>query len=460
MLRKSQMHEYQDRIATALYETDEAIAVLPMGAGKTVISMTAMLELFTNGEIRGATIFAPKRVAAREWMHQWADWEHLQPFGDLISHVAGSPVDRLAALADHRPFKLVGIENTPWMVEQIESWDRDDPRLDLLCIDEISRYKAAGGKWSREIVLVADRFKTRWGLTGSPRPGGELQLYMPVRIIARSRIWPEPFEEWRMRYFMPDNFYTQLRWNIRDEWRDKIWADAAEVMITVPADELPPKPLDEPVVHWVDLPPRAMLHFRDMVRHLVTEIGGDTIKAVNRAVASGKVDQIAQGFIYDDGQTMSVLHRGKVKVLEDLVERLVGEQALITYHFAEDLRLIRHAFPDIAVLGEGTDRGDAELIRQWNAGELQLLAVHPASAGHGLNLQKSHARQIIHFCLTWSPELYAQVVARLARQGNRSGTVFSHLILARETSDELKLARVLGSLEAERRFVEYLAETL
>jgi SNF2 family DNA or RNA helicase len=453
------LHDYQQTAITRLYEHREQIAVLPMGAGKTVIGMTAALEAYDEGVIDAAIILAPKRVAAEEWAKQWTEWEHLKRFGALLRMVVGSPAKRLKALNDpNGVFYVVGIDNTAWLVEQMEQWDTDDPRFDLLMIDELSRYKGPTGKRSREMTLIADRFQNRWGLTGTPRPSSEEQLWMPIRIIGReAQIWPEPFDEWRMRYFMPDDIFTQFRWSIREEWKDKIWSDAAKISFTVPESELPPRPLLEPIIHWVDLPTRARDRYREMLRHLVTEVDGDIVAAMNRAVASGKLDQIAQGFIYDDGETLARLHNEKLKALQDIVLAADGDQILLTYHFREDLMILREAFPGLPNIGSDTSGAIVSgLIEAWNSREIDMLAVHPASAGHGLNLQKSGARQIVHYCPTWSSELYAQVNARLARQGNTSSVVYNHLILARGTTDELKLARLTENERDERAFIEYL----
>lgn len=461
MRSEADLHDYQQTAITRLYEHREQIAVLPMGAGKTVIGMTAALEAYRDGVIKGAVILAPKRVASEEWANQWKEWSHLAEFGAGLRMVTGSRAQRLKQLNDHSGvFFVVGIDNTAWLVEQMENWEPLDPRFDLLMIDELSRYKGAKGKRSREMCLIADRFRNRWGLTGTPRPASEEQLYMPIRIIGRdAKIWDMQFDEWQMRYFMPEDLWTQHRWKIRDEWKEQIWSDAAKISFTVLEDELPPRPLLEPIIHWVALPPYARDKYTEMLRHLVAEVDGDIVAAMNRAVASGKLDQIAQGFIYDDGETLAQLHRAKLEALEDLVLAADGDQILITYHFREDLDMLRSTFPGLPNIGSDTSGTLVSgLIEAWNAREIDMLAVHPASAGHGLNLQKSHARQIVHYCPTWSSELYAQVNARLARQGNKAGVVYNHLILARGTTDELKLARLTQNEADERAFLRYLEQ--
>lgn len=456
MLTKTDLHAYQQETITELYERDHVMAIVPMGGGKTVSALTAAQELMRDGVVRRGIVLAPKRVASEVWPREVGEWEHLGGL-DLVL-VSGSPARREKLLNGPGDLFVVGIDNTQWLTGQIDTWAKDDPRLDLLIIDELSRYKGATGKRARSLTFVADRFKNRWGLTGTPRPNSEIDMYQPSRIIARRSIWPEPFDHWRMKYFIPDDPYTQFNWDIRDEWRDKIWSDIANFSFTIDADRLPPQPELVPLEHWVKLPDRARTVFREMLADLVTMAGGEMIEAYNAGVASGKLDQIAQGFIYKDGDTKEILHHAKRDLLADLTQSLGGQQAMITYWFKEDLEAIRTVLGDrVPVLGSVTSEKRARAaVDAWNARDTQFIAVHPASAGHGLNLQKGHAGQIIHYCPTWSAELFDQVNARIARQGNEQPRVMNHLILAEDTFDIVKIDRVRRKLEGQQAFIEYV----
>jgi len=456
MLGPADLHVYQDRSVTEIYERGSVMGIVPMGGGKTASYLTATRELQRDGVTRGGIILAPKAVAAGVWRQEAAKWSHLSDMEVVL--VAGTPAQREKLLNSAASLHVVGIDNTQWLVEQMADWPDDDPRLDALGIDEISRYKNPMGKRSRALVLTADRFDNRVGLTGTPMPNSEADLYMPARLISRKTVWPEPFLNWRMKYFMPDDVYTQLTWSIREDYKQQIHDDAARFSFTVDPSELPPTPELRTIEHWVELPYRARDAYRDMMRHLVAEVGGDVVEALNRAVASGKLDQIAQGYIYKDGETLEILHDAKLRKLADLVGGLGGEQAIITYWFREDLDQIKTLLgDDIPVLG--SDTGEAEMeahIGHWNAGRTPLMAVHPASAGHGLNLQESSAGQIIHYCPTWSPELYDQVNARLVRQGSKAETVMNHLILAEGTTDSLKRDRVRGKQLRQSDFIAHV----
>jgi hypothetical protein len=454
MLTEADLHPYQNAIITALYGAEELLAIVPMGGGKTVCALTAVQELLRDGAIRGGIILPPKRVAREVWMKEAAEWEHLDL--DLVL-VDGTPEQRARKLAKCADLWVVGIDNTVWLTKELEeNYGPTDPRFDLLVVDEMSRYKATSGKRSRALSMIADRFQNRWGLTGTPMPNSEADLFQPARILTRRRIWDYDFATWQMKYFIPDNPVTQFNWSLRDVYEEEIWGDMAKFCYVVDESELPPQPELKPVHHWVDLPKQAMKDYDAMLKDLVIEHGDEFVLAENRGVASGKLDQIAQGFVYDDGEVFKQVHTAKIDMLKELVAGLGGQQAMITYWFKEDLAVMLTSEIGIQVLGGGEFAPDeSETIRQWNAGELQLLAVHPASAGHGLNLQKSHAGQIIHYCLPWSPELLDQVRKRIARQGNKQSHVFEHMILARGTLDELKLARHEEKMNLQEAFKSY-----
>lgn len=458
MLDKSDLHDYQNRTITALYENSELLAIVPMGGGKTVAALTAVQELMQDRWIAGGIVLAPKRVARSVWMAEVKEWAHLA--GMVLVLVDGTSDRRSARLAKPADLWVVGIDNTVWLTKELQNYGEDDPRFDLLIIDEMSRYKAPTGKRSRALSIIADKFKNRWGLTGTPMPNSEMDLFQPARILTRRRIWDTDFTRWRMQHFIPDNPITQFHWYLREEHKDKIWGNIADFSFVVDDSQLPPQPELHPVLHWVELPPDAMDDFKTMLKHLIIEHGVDHVLAENMGVAYGKLDQIAQGFIYENGSTGEVfkqLHTAKIDALKELVAGLGGQQAMITFWFKEDLVQIKEAFPDICTLGANTNAvSEAMTIQMWNAGEIPLMAVHPASAGHGLNLQKSHAGQIIHYCLPWSPELLDQVRHRVARQGNKRTRIFEHMILARGTLDELKMARhaeKFGLQEAFKAFV-------
>jgi hypothetical protein len=457
------MHGYQNRAATKLYESDAVQAVMPMGSGKTVSSLTAIRELIDDGHIRCAMINAPKRVAQLVWPAEVKEWEHL--LGTSVSLVLGTPEQRLHALleADAEVY-VTSRDNIKWLVEVLLTLPEDHKLFDLLCIDELSRFKSPRSKLAnKHLGRVMPRFKIKWGLTGTPRPNGYVDQYRPLQLLTNNMLFrPRTFDSWRQKRFMkvdadgkPSDY--GFVWQIRPEHETRIIRSIASMSFTIDPDEMPELPEMNTVVHWVDLPPKVMSVYKAMERDLVAKLGDRTIMAVSAGVASGKLDQIVQGFMYgEDGNTdVEHLHTVKADVMVDLVEDLSDAPALLVYGFVEDLRVMQALWDGIPFLGNGTSDAKAALYeKQWNAKTLPLLALHPASAGHGLNLQHG-GNQMIVYNMPWSAELFDQMRKRYWRQGQKQRR-FEHLILARNTLDEVKYDRVIGKMTDQEAFNKYL----
>lgn len=455
MRKKSDLHAFQQRAIDRMYSEKYGQAVIPMGGGKTVTALTTHRELIDDKEIRCALVVAPKRVAASVWPNEPAEWEHLQDH--TVVAIIGTPAQRMTALEQDADTYVIGIENFPWLAEVIRDYPADHKIFDRLDIDEISRFRNPRSERVKKFVDLLPRFKQIWGLTGSPAASSLMNQYMPLQIISCGAIWPEKFDDWKNRYFMATD-YMCFNWVIRPEWIGKITRDVDAVSFTVAENDLPHKPdLHIPAVHWVDLPPKAMAIYKKMEKDLLVEFGEDMVVAQNAGVMTGKLEQIIQGFIYDEGELVEVIHDEKIKMLADLVEGAGGEPLLIAYHFKEDLAAIQRQFPGISNLGAGvSDKQAKDMIAEWNANKLLAMAIHPASAGHGVNLQHGQARQLVWYTPTWDPELYDQLSARIARQGNNNDHVFVHPILARDTIDEIKWDRVANKLSAQEAFIKYL----
>lgn len=461
-------HGYQKRTVTALYESSAVQAVLPMGAGKTAAALTAIDELLKDGEIRHALVLAPKRVVRLVWRHEHKQWEHLSHLDDAVSLATGTSEERAIALGDNKPIHVMGVDNIKWLVDILVDLPHDHPFFDLLVIDELSRFKNPRSKWARALKKVIGRFKNRWGLTGTPRPNGYQDQWGPLKLISGGTIWPDEFfggrggyDGWLDRYFMAIDF-NGYRQTIRPEWRDKIRADINAYSFTIDPKEMPELPELVPVYHWVDLPPDAMRVYKQMEKDLIAKIvrkakDGRTIIAVNAGVQSGKCCQIAQGFIYGEGGhgDAEFLHAAKADMLVDLIDDLAGAPALVCYGFREDLDAIHELYPKMPYLGAGVSDAKAdEYEAAWNKQELPLLGLHPASAGHGLNLQHG-GNQMIWYCLPWSAEQFDQTRKRYWRQG-QTMRCFEHFIMARNTVDEVKYDRVFGKMSEQDAFIKYL----
>jgi hypothetical protein len=449
------LRSYQQRAATYLYERDAAFLIAPLGAGKGAAALTAAAELIRDGQRRHALVIAPKLVATTVWRAEIASWPHLAHL--RIGVLDGIPEQRraLLAAAHQREVTAIGVDLVPWLVDELAAVADDHPLLDALIIDETSRLKDPSGKRARALLKVAGRFRTRWGLTGTPRPNSSRDLFMPAAIITDSALWGRAFFPWQKRHFRPRDPFGR-EWVALPGAEERIAADFGTVAMTVAVEDMPDLPPLNVVVTRVELPDAVMASYRTMARKLFAEIEGRSIEAASPLIATGKLAQLANGFLYGEGADDPVfVHSRKTDWLRELVESLDGEPLLVAYEFIEDLRTIRRAFGQLPALGGPTPAHEAsQLVAAWNAGELPLLAFHPASGGHGLNLQHGGSR-MAWLSPSWSAELTEQAIARLYRPG-QTQHVTIHICVATGTVDEMKRDRVFGKMSAQEAFRRHL----
>lgn len=458
MLKLEDFHPYQHNATTMLYEHDGIVGIMPTGAGKTGVGLTAYKELKDDGVVRSGMVLSTKRVAQGVWPREPAKWEHLQ--GVVVNALTGGPAARAAALSrEDVDLHTINFDLLPWFADEVENWADDDPRLDLLIIDEFRKIGNPRGTHAKIVrSKLMKRFKIIWQLGGTPRPNGYLDYFVPMAIASRNKLWGKSFDKWRRANFYPTD-YEQRNWEIHRHYIDELNADVNKYAFKVPMSAVP-RPASDPIIHRVQLPSAARARYKQMERELFTSVDGTDVVAFSQAVSSGKLAQMAQGFLYDDEKVAHDIHHAKAEVLEDLLDSTEGEASAIIYWFQEDLTRLKDLIPGLVWLGD--DVGDAralEIEDEWNAGNIEHLALHPASAGHGANLQGTPA-QLMHYALTWSAELYEQIVARVARQGyvgNREEwLVLNHHIVAEGTVDEAKMLRVSGKLTAQQAAMEYV----
>ncbi len=448
MRQKNEMRPYQDRIATHLYEHDAAMAVLRPGGGKTVTALTAIEELIRDKVIRHALVIAPKRVARVVWPDEIELWKHTTRLRYAV--LDGSPVQRLKALdkADDRDITIVGLDVAQWLCEVLATAREGHPLFDLLVIDEISRLRNPKSKRAAALAKQASRFKMIWGLTGTLRPNSAQDLFMPARVVTRGKLWGRSFYKWQKEHFYPTDF-NQYNWAPFPGAEDRLNAAIAPYIATVADGELiQPEPTI--VFDKIELPSGARAQYDEMESKLMT---GDVI-AASAGVATGKLAQLANGFIYGNDEVAQDVHTAKREWLEDIIEDATGP-TLLVYEFLEDLKLMQELVPDLRYLGAGaSDQDSGQAIALWNRGLLPFMALHPASGGHGLNLQHGGS-DMAWMSPTWSPEYWEQTIARINRSG-QTKQVMVRVCVARNTVDELKLDRVYHKMSAQEAFEAYL----
>ncbi len=426
-----------------------------MGSGKTVMALTALKELIDAKEARCAIGFAPKRVAENVWPSEIGEWPHLA--GMQVSVVSGTAAQRMAALNVDADYYSIGIDNIQWMVDILKGLPKDHKFFDIVNIDEISRFKNPASKRLRAFMPLRKQFRVAaWGLTGTPAPNGIQDQFGPTKWLSDGKLWGKSFWNWRMQNFFPTD-YQQRNWAVRDEHVErKLWADVSSMSFTVDPKELTKIPTI-PLITWVDMPKQVRPLYDKMQKELVALFKDGGVLAANQAVATAKCEQIVQGFIYgNDGEVAEWLHAVKGDALLDMLEAANGEPVLVTYRFRADLVALLEMFPGAPYLGAGVDGAKADtFIKNWNNRQYPVMFVHPASAGHGLNLQRGGS-QIIHYCLGWSAEEYDQVIARLARQGQQAQHVNNHHIMMRDTVDLMKFARVVKKMSLQQAFIDFM----
>src|SRR6478736_882926 len=448
MRQKKEMRPYQDRITGFLYEHDEAMAVLRPGSGKTVTALTAIEELIRDDVIRHALVIAPKRVARVVWPDEIELWKHTTRLRYQL--LDGSPVHREAQLAcvGDEDLTIVGLDIAQWLCEQLGGMKADNPLFDLLVIDEISRLRNPKSKRAAALAKQAGRFKMIWGLTGTLRPNSAQDLFMPARVVTRNKLWGKSFYKWQKEHFYPTD-YQQYNWAPLPGAEDKLNAAIAPYIATVADGELI-QPEATIILDKIDLPPGARMQYDEMESKLMT---GDVV-AASAGVATGKLAQLANGFIYGNDEVAQGVHAAKREWLEDVIEDATGP-TLLVYEFIEDLKLIQELIPGLRYLGAGaSDQDSGQAIALWNRGLLPFMALHPASGGHGLNLQHGGS-DMAWMSPTWSPEYWEQTIARINRSG-QTKQVMVRVCVARNTVDELKLDRVYHKMSAQEAFEAYL----
>ena len=423
-------HDYQQYAIDFIESHPTAAVLLDMGLGKTVITLTALNDLlFDHFEISRVLVIAPLRVARNTWPQEIGKWEHLNHI--RYSVAVGTEKERRDALRKQTSLYIINRENVPWLVE------KTDFTYDAIVIDELSSFKNWSGKRFKALMKVRPLAKRIIGLTGTPSGNGLMDLFAEFKVLDMGQRLGRFITKYRQDYFKPDKRNGQVVFSYAPlpEAEERIYEKISDITISMKAaDHLRmPELIESEYSVRMDEEEKKM--YAEMCEQLVLQMKGDEVTAANAGVLSGKLVQMANGAVYtDDGATLHI-HDRKLDALEDIVESMNGKPLLVAYWFRHDAERIEKRVPCVRL---DTD----EAIARWNRGEIPVALIHPASAGHGLNLQ-SGGSTLVWFGITWSLELYQQTVARLYRQGQSAKTVVVQHIIAEGTIDE----RILHALK-------------
>lgn len=428
-----QPHKYQEYAMQRIIDTPAIGLLLEMGLGKTVITLTALLELlFDRFESTKVLIIAPLRVAEDTWSRESQKWDHLRHL--KISKILGDRKSREKALSAKADIYVINRENVEWLV----SVTGNDWPFDTVVIDELSSFKSPAAKRFKALRKVRPMMNRVIGLTGTPTPNGLLDLWSQIYLLDRGERLGTTISGYRDRYFTAGarSGYVVYDWKQKKESEEAVFSKISDICVSMKSED------------WLDMPERidnivpvkldeaSKEKYRKLERDLLLPMVDADIVANGAAVLSNKLLQLANGAAYDENKGVREIHNAKLDALEDIIEAANGHPVLVFYAYKHDLSRIQARFPQTKILNNSSD------IESWNSGKIQVLAAHPASVGHGLNLQDGGSI-IVWFGLIWSLELYQQANARLHRQGQKRSVIIHHLV-AQDTIDE----DVMSALES------------
>lgn len=441
------LRPYQETAADFLYEHDRAMILAPVGAGKTAITLTAMHAALQDGVVKRFLVLAPKRVATSVWPAEQPKWAA----GMSLAVAVGTPSERNAALKSKAAVIVTNYDNLQWLAKQKLNFD-------AVVFDELTRLKNPSGVRFKALMTVIDKMNLRWGLTGSFTSNGLEDVFGQCKAVDQSLLG-------RSKGAFLQQYFVCMNREFGD-WLPKPRALESIMARIKPAtfvlepgeykDKLPPLNVVE---LRCDLPDRAP--YEKMKRDFVVEFPDAKAVAANAGVVTGKLQQMASGFVYQS-ETVATDTPGKFKTTQtpvwfsphkfDLLDEVLEENqrvnTILVYQFVEQLAELKRRYPQLVTLD------DPNAIDRWNAGKVELLAVHPASAGHGLNLQHGGCRMVF-VSLPWSLELYEQVIGRLHRSGQRH-EVWVYVLMTNKTVDE----KIFAALQDKRAVADVALEEL
>ena len=423
-------HDYQKYAIEYIKSHPITALFLDMGLGKTVTTLTAIRDLMYDAfEVKRVLVIAPLRVARDTWPDELRKWDHLKEL--TCSVVVGTVAERWRALQQDADIYIVNRENLAWLYEN----SRLD--FDMVVLDELSSFKNHQSKRFRAMKAMRPKVKRIVGLTGTPTGNGLMDLWAEFRILDMGERLGRYISQYRNLYFKPDKRNGMVVYSYKPlpGAEEAIYHQISDITMSMKATDYLEMPELVSVAKEVRLSETEKKRYDELKKSLVLELPGGEVTSANAASLTLKLSQMANGAIYTDDKNVVNIHDRKLEALEDLVESANGKSVLVAYWFKHDKDRIRERM-------EARELKEPQDFADWNAGKIPVALIHPASAGHGLNLQKGGSI-LIWFGLTWSLELYQQTNARLWRQGQADKTVIIQHIVAKDTIDE----RILNVLK-------------
>lgn len=437
-------HSYQEYAIKFIESHPISALFLDMGLGKTSITLTAVNELlFDSFEVRKVLVIAPLRVARNTWCDEIKKWDQLNNIKYSIA--VGTEKERISALNEKADIYIINRENVDWLVNKSEyKFD-----FDMVVIDELSSFKNHQSKRFKSLMKIRPKVKRIVGLTGTPSSNGLMDLFAEFKVLDLGERLGYFIGQYRNTYFKPDKTNGAIVYSYKPlpNAEDSIYEKISDITVSMKASEYLKMP--ELVIsnYKVELSDNEKKQYDEMKKNLICEIKNGEITVSNAGSLSNKLSQFANGAVYNDEQNIVEIHSRKLDALEDIIESMNGKPLLVAYWYKHDLQRIKKRF-DVREIKTGKD------IANWNNGKIPVALIHPASAGHGLNLQQGGST-LVWFGLTWSLELYQQTNGRLYRQGQKNTVVIQHIV-TKGSIDE----QILKALERKNKTQEDLIEAV
>lgn len=427
MLNRENLHSYQEAGVRHIIEHSYSGLFLDMGLGKTATTLTAINDLmYDYCEISSVLVVAPKRVAETVWEEEAQKWTHLQHL--TFAKIIGSASQRLNAVSTKADIHIISRDNVAWLCSL------GNVHYDMIVADELSSFKshkAQRFKAMKALRVYAKRFV---GLTGTPAPNGLIDLWPQIYLMDRGDRLGKTITAYRNTYFRPakTNGHIVYSYALRDGSEQAIRERIKDICVSMTAKDYLDMPLRTDNYVRIKMPNALKKKYNEFERDKVLELCGDEVSALNAAALSNKLLQFANGSIYDEERRVLPIHDHKIEALREIVEGANGQSVLVAWTYQFDRDCIKEALSEY----KPRELKTSEDIKDWNEGKVRLLLAHPASAGHGLNLQQG-GHIVVWFGQTWSLELYQQFNARLYRQGQREAVIVHHLILEGTEDEEV-----------------------
>lgn len=430
MLNKSDLHEYQHKGVKHILEHKNSALFLDMGLGKTITTLTAIEELIYK-DVEKVLIIAPLRVCNSVWVQEAENWEHTTYMS--FTNLSGGSANMLKGLKESSDIYLINRENVKALIETTKGkWD-----FDMVVIDESSSFKSYSSQRFKALKKVLHLIDKMVLLTGTPSPNGYMDLWSQIYLLDRGERLGKNITAFRNRYFTKD--FMGWSYEINPYAPAKIQSLIKDVAISMSSEDYLELPDFIPTVLENKLSGKLLKQYKEFEKEMLLDLDGELITAMSAATLSNKLLQFCSGNIYGEDGQIHHFHELKLDTLQEIIDSSPDENLLVGYNYKHELTALKKKFPDAVVLDK-----EGKAVEQWNRGEIKLLLAHPASAGHGLNLQKG-GKTLIWYGFTWSLELYQQFNKRLHRQGQKDNVRCIHITVG---DIEYKLMKTLSQKDA------------